>query len=183
MSNYRPIANLSFISKLTEKIVKQRLLDHFTSNSLFNPFQSANTKFHSTEATLLSPHGHLFNVIYMQPVSCLCFLIYQLPLILLTTPTYSIVFPPCLSFPLFQYNVSLHNSHPAHLLQGSPQTFLLHPLLPVEFHKAPFSAQFSSIVVPLLLALSSVPILSLTSCVLTTHNSSYLLFLKMSHLP
>ena len=33
LSNYRSIANLSFISKLTEKIVKKRLLDHLTSNS------------------------------------------------------------------------------------------------------------------------------------------------------
>ena len=35
LSNYRPIANLSFISKLTEKIVKKRLLDHLTSNLQF----------------------------------------------------------------------------------------------------------------------------------------------------
>ena len=38
LSNYRPIANLSYISKLSEKIVKKRLLDHLTSNSLLNPF-------------------------------------------------------------------------------------------------------------------------------------------------
>ena len=43
LSNYRPIANISFITKLTEKIVKKRLLDHLTSNSLLNPFQSAYT--------------------------------------------------------------------------------------------------------------------------------------------
>ena len=41
LSNYCPIVNLSVISKITEKIVKKRLLDHLTSNSLLNPFQSA----------------------------------------------------------------------------------------------------------------------------------------------
>ena len=74
LSNYRPIANLSFISKLTEKIVKKRLLYHLTSNSLLNPFQSAYTKFFYTETTLLSLNDHLSNAISMQQVSCLCLL-------------------------------------------------------------------------------------------------------------
>ena len=65
LSNYRPIANLSFIFKLTEKIVKKRILDHLTYNSLLNPFQSAYTKFYSTETTLLSLHDHLSNAISM----------------------------------------------------------------------------------------------------------------------
>ena len=74
MSNYRPFANLSFISKLTEKIVKKRLLHHLTSNSLLNPFQSAYTKFYATETTLLLLHDHLSKAISMQKVSCLCLL-------------------------------------------------------------------------------------------------------------
>ena len=74
LSNYRPITNLSFIFKLTEKIVKKHLLDHLTSYSLLNPFQSAYTKFYSTETTLLSLHDHLSNAISMQQVSCLCLL-------------------------------------------------------------------------------------------------------------
>ena len=74
MCNCRPIANLSFISKLTEKIVKKRLLDHLISNSLLALFQSAYTKFYSTETTLLSLHDHLSNAISMQQVSCLCLL-------------------------------------------------------------------------------------------------------------
>ena len=74
MSNYHPIANLSFISKLTEKIVKKRLIDHLTCNSLLNPFQSAYTKFYSTETTLLSLHDHFSNAISMQQASCLCLL-------------------------------------------------------------------------------------------------------------
>ena len=51
------------------------------------------------------------------------------------------------------------------------------------FPKAPFSAQFFSICIPLLLALSSVLLLSITSYMLTTYNFSYPLFLQISHLP
>ena len=74
LSNYRRIANLSFISKLTEKIVKILIFYHLTSNSLLNPFQSAYTKFCSTETILLSLDGHLSNAVSMQQLSCLCLL-------------------------------------------------------------------------------------------------------------
>jgi len=33
LSNYRPISNLSLISKIIERVVKSRLMDHLTSNS------------------------------------------------------------------------------------------------------------------------------------------------------
>ena len=74
LSNYRPIAILSFICKLIEKIVNKRLLDHFTSNSVLTSFQSSYTTLYSTETTLFSLHGHLSNAISMQQVSCLCLL-------------------------------------------------------------------------------------------------------------
>ena len=74
LSNYCPIANLSFISKLAKIIFKKHLLDHLTSNSLLYLFQFAYTKFYSTETTLLSLHDHLSNAISMQQVSCLCLL-------------------------------------------------------------------------------------------------------------
>ena len=126
--------------------------------------------------------------IFLMPSLCnkspaFVFLIYLLPLILSITPSYSIVFPPGLAFPLFHYNGSLLISHPAHLLQGSLHTVPLHHILPAEFLKAPFSAQFFSIFIPLLLALSSVLLLSLISYMLMTPNSSYLLFLKIACLP
>ena len=50
--NYRPVANLSFISKIIEKVVSNRLQAHINSNKLNNPMQSAYRKFHSTEAAL-----------------------------------------------------------------------------------------------------------------------------------
>ena len=62
------------MSKLIEKIVKNRLFAHLSSNSLLNTFQSAYTKNYSTETTLLSINDHLPNAISHQQVSCLCLL-------------------------------------------------------------------------------------------------------------
>ena len=40
LKNYRPVSNLSYISKILEKIVSSRLLDHIESNNLGEPLQS-----------------------------------------------------------------------------------------------------------------------------------------------
>ena len=53
LKNYRPVSNLSFISKVVEKVVASRLLTHVELNDLSNPNQSAYKKNHSTETTLL----------------------------------------------------------------------------------------------------------------------------------
>ena len=74
LGNYRPISNLSFLSKLTERIVKTRLTNHLSSNALLNSFQSAYTKFHSTESTLLAVNDHIINAIGQQKVTALCLL-------------------------------------------------------------------------------------------------------------
>ena len=74
LSNYRPISNLSFLSKLTERIVKDRITDHLAANSMFNSFQSAYTKFHSTETTLLALHDDLIKAIDKQQVTGLTLL-------------------------------------------------------------------------------------------------------------
>jgi len=73
-ANYRPISNLSFLSKLVERIVKHRLDHHLASNSLYNPFQSAYTRYHSTETALLAVHDSLIQAIAHQQVTCLCLL-------------------------------------------------------------------------------------------------------------
>ena len=52
LKNYRPFSNLSFISKVVEKVVASRLLTHVELNDLSNPNQSAYKKNHSTETTL-----------------------------------------------------------------------------------------------------------------------------------
>src|SRR5208282_4007707 len=74
LSNYRPISNLSFISKLTERVIKDRLHEHLSHNSMFNIFQSAYTKFHSTESALLVIHDHLIKAMDRQEVTGLILL-------------------------------------------------------------------------------------------------------------
>ena len=71
LSNYRPISHLSFISKLTEGLVKNRLTEYLHQNNLTNSFQSAYTKFNSTETTLLTLHDHIIRAISQQ-VTGLC---------------------------------------------------------------------------------------------------------------
>jgi len=73
-SSYRPISNLSLISKIIERVVKSRLMDHLTSNSSLNSHQSAYCKHHSTETALLYIHDHLVSAIGSQKLSCLCLL-------------------------------------------------------------------------------------------------------------
>lgn len=53
MKNYRPVSNLSFVSKVLEKVVARRLLSHIHGAGLSNTVQSAYKKFHSTETALL----------------------------------------------------------------------------------------------------------------------------------
>jgi hypothetical protein len=74
LSNYRPISNLSFLSKLTERIVKDRLTTHLGKHSLFNKYQSAYRMFHSTETVLLSLHNSIIQSFCKQQVTCLCLL-------------------------------------------------------------------------------------------------------------
>ncbi len=74
LSNYRPISNLSFLSKLIERIIKDRLHHHLASNSMYNDYQSAYTKFHSTETTLLALHDHLTSSMDKQQITGLTLL-------------------------------------------------------------------------------------------------------------
>ena len=59
MTNYRPISNLSFISKILEKVSSSQLCHHLASNNLMEPMQSAYRKHHSTETTLLAVQNDL----------------------------------------------------------------------------------------------------------------------------
>lgn len=53
MKNFRPVSNLSFVSKILEKVVAKRLVSHIRNAGLSNSSQSAYKKFHSTETALL----------------------------------------------------------------------------------------------------------------------------------
>lgn len=63
LHNYRPISNLSFLSKLTEKIVADRLISHLKQNDLQEPLQSAYRQYCSTETALLKVHDHILTTI------------------------------------------------------------------------------------------------------------------------
>ena len=51
--NNRPISDLSFLSKLIERVIANQLQLHLSSNGLMSEYQSAYRKFHSSETALL----------------------------------------------------------------------------------------------------------------------------------
>jgi len=51
--NYRPISNLSTVSKILERLVLTRLRPHMLESTNFSKYQSAYRKGHSTETALL----------------------------------------------------------------------------------------------------------------------------------
>jgi len=53
MASYRPITNLSAMSKILEKLALRRLRPHVMSTGNFGEFQSAYRAGHSTETALL----------------------------------------------------------------------------------------------------------------------------------
>ena len=61
LKNYRPVSNLSFISKIIEQVVAKRLRDNLSSNELWGKTQSAYRAFHSTETALLRVQNDIFS--------------------------------------------------------------------------------------------------------------------------
>ena len=53
LKNFRPISNLSFISKILERVVELRIKSHLVEFSLYEHFQSAYRSAHSTETALI----------------------------------------------------------------------------------------------------------------------------------
>ena len=74
LANYRPISNLSFLSKLLERLIANRLLLHLNSFPSVPKFQSAYRKFHSTETALLRIYNDLLLAIENKRVTALIFL-------------------------------------------------------------------------------------------------------------
>jgi len=74
VSNYRPISNLSFISKLAERVVARRLTSHVVEFNLLPTRQSAYRPYHSTETAVLSVHNDLVYAIDNKRVSLLVLL-------------------------------------------------------------------------------------------------------------
>ena len=59
LSNYRPVSNLSFVSKLTEKVVASRIKEHMATHGLHEQFQSAYKAHHGTETALIRVHNDI----------------------------------------------------------------------------------------------------------------------------
>jgi len=53
LGNYRPVSNLSFLSKVLERVVNKQLMNYMTHNGLHEALQSAYRKNHSTETALV----------------------------------------------------------------------------------------------------------------------------------
>ena len=53
MKNFRPVSNLSFMSKIVEKVVAKQLTEYLDCNSLLRKLQSGFRRFHSTETAVL----------------------------------------------------------------------------------------------------------------------------------
>ena len=53
LKNYRPISNLTFLSKILEKVVARRLFTYMSENGLHEKMQSAYRTAHSTESALI----------------------------------------------------------------------------------------------------------------------------------
>ena len=52
LNNYRPVSNLPFVSKLVERVIAKQLNMHIDEHALYDPFQSAYRRGHSTETAL-----------------------------------------------------------------------------------------------------------------------------------
>ena len=62
-SNYRPVSNLSFISKAIEKLVANQLISYINEYELNETFQSAYKQYHSTETALIRVHNDILSAI------------------------------------------------------------------------------------------------------------------------
>lgn len=63
LNSFRPISNLSFLSKLIERVVVSQFSAHADTNHLFPARQSAYRRFHSTESAVLVVHDDIVRAI------------------------------------------------------------------------------------------------------------------------
>ena len=74
LKNYRPVSNLSFLSKLLERAVQVRLQAFLDNNDMLPASQSAYRQFHSTETAVLKVYNDLLLAADSGQVSALCLL-------------------------------------------------------------------------------------------------------------
>ena len=69
--NYRPVSNLSFLSKLIERAVCNQITQHTESTGMLEKFQSAYRASHSTETALIKVKDDILRAVDNQRVNCL----------------------------------------------------------------------------------------------------------------
>ena len=72
--NYRPISNLSFVSKMVEKSALPQYVQHLQGLGLYSTENSAYKQYHSTETLLAKVHLDIMNNMDKQKVSILILL-------------------------------------------------------------------------------------------------------------
>ena len=63
LKNYRPISNLTYLSKILEKAVHNQLCNYVNDNNLFSAYQSGYRKFHSCETAVTKIHNDILMMI------------------------------------------------------------------------------------------------------------------------
>ena len=71
MKNYRPVSNLSFLSKLVERVVASRLVEHMAEFDLHDSHQSACRSHHSCETALIRVEDEVLRPMDSQKVGIL----------------------------------------------------------------------------------------------------------------
>ena len=72
--NFRPVSNLSFVSKLTECVVCDQLTEYTAKTGNIEPLQSAYQKNHSTEKAVLKIKTDILQLFDKKEVTCLILL-------------------------------------------------------------------------------------------------------------
>ena len=62
-ASYRPISNLTFVSKLVERAVDARLTEHCNKYNLLPVYQSAYRSYYSTETAIVRIHNDMVGVL------------------------------------------------------------------------------------------------------------------------
>jgi len=73
-SSYRPISNLTFLSKLIERLVAMKFVTHAEVNRLFPVYQSSYRRGHSTETAVFCVHNDLVRAVDEKHIAALVLL-------------------------------------------------------------------------------------------------------------
>ena len=69
LKNYRPVSNLSFLSKVIEKVISVRILKHIKANGIIDNFQSAYKSGHSCETALIHVYNDIVTTVLLVKVT------------------------------------------------------------------------------------------------------------------